>query len=150
MSNGSDYGGGEIPDHSEGDGYAAPAMSWTPSISPGSLMVYGGDLFTDWQGDAFLGALSGEALVRVDLDGTSAGEAEVYDLGERIRAVEEGPGRGDLAPRRTRAPAGCCASLRRPPDPAGTTASLGSNVDWTGLRTRGGGHIPMLLNDCNP
>ena len=91
VSDGSDYGGGEIPDHAAGDGYAAPARSWNPSISPGSLMVYGGDLFEDWHGDAFLGALSGEALVRVDLDGREAGDAEVYDLGERIRAVEEGP-----------------------------------------------------------
>jgi glucose/arabinose dehydrogenase len=91
VSDGSDYGGGEIPDHAEGDGYAAPVRSWTPSISPGSLMVYGGDLFEDWQGDAFLGALSGEALVRVDLDGETADEAEVFDTGERIRAVEEGP-----------------------------------------------------------
>ncbi|RYB91986.1 PQQ-dependent sugar dehydrogenase [Nocardioides oleivorans] len=90
-SNGSDYGGGEIPDHAEGDGYAAPAASWTPSISPGSLMVYRGDLFEDWTGDAFLGALSGEALVRVDLDGSTATKAEVFDLGQRIRAVEEGP-----------------------------------------------------------
>lgn len=91
VSNGSDYGGGEIPDHAEGDGYVPPARSWTPSISPGSLMVYGGDLFEDWRGDAFLGALSGEALVRVDLDGRTAGDAEVFDTGERIRAVEEGP-----------------------------------------------------------
>jgi glucose/arabinose dehydrogenase len=90
-SDGSDYGGGEIPDHAEGDGYAPPARSWTPSISPGSLMIYRGDLFEDWQGDAFLGALSGEALVRVDLDGETAGDAEVFDTGERIRAVEEGP-----------------------------------------------------------
>jgi aldose sugar dehydrogenase len=91
VSDGSDYGGGEIPDHADGDGYAAPARSWTPSISPGSLLIYGGDLFEDWQGDAFLGALSGEALVRVDLDGEAAGEAEVFDMGQRIRAVEEGP-----------------------------------------------------------
>jgi aldose sugar dehydrogenase len=91
VSDGSHYGGGEIPDHAEGDGYAAPARSWTPSISPGSLMVYGGDLFEDWQGDAFLGALSGEALVRVDLDGDTAGDSEVFDTGERVRAVEEGP-----------------------------------------------------------
>ncbi|GAB3033332.1 dehydrogenase [Nocardioides flavus (ex Wang et al. 2016)] len=91
VSDGSAYGGGEIPDHAEGDGYAPPVRSWTPSISPGSLMLYGGDLFPDWRGDAFLGALSGEALVRVDLDGRTATDVEVFDTGERIRAVEEGP-----------------------------------------------------------
>lgn len=90
-SDGSDYGGGEIPDHAEGDGYAAPVRSWTPSISPGSLLIYSGEMFPDWQGDAFLGALSGEALVRVDLEDQRAADTEVYDLGERIRAVEQGP-----------------------------------------------------------
>lgn len=91
VSDGSDYGGGEIPDHAEGDGFAAPARSWNPSISPGSLMIYDGEMFEDWRGDAFLGALSGEALVRVDLDGRTAGDTKVFDMGARVRAVEDGP-----------------------------------------------------------
>lgn len=91
VSNGSDYGGGEIPDHAEGDGYVAPVRSWDPSISPGSLLVHSGRMFEDWAGDALLGALSGEALVRVDLDGREAGEVELFDMGQRVRAVEEGP-----------------------------------------------------------
>lgn len=90
-SNGSDYGGGEIPDHADGDGFEAPKAGWTPSISPGSLMIYTGDLFPEWTGDAFLGALSGEALVRVDVDGTTAGDDETLWDGERVRAVEEAP-----------------------------------------------------------
>ncbi|MHA6513785.1 PQQ-dependent sugar dehydrogenase [Tessaracoccus sp. Z1128] len=90
-SNGSHYGGGEIPDHADGDGFEPPKAFWTPSISPGSLMIYHGDLFPAWKGDAFLGALSGEALVRVDLDGEGAAVAEEWPMGERIRAVAEGP-----------------------------------------------------------
>ena len=90
-SNGSDYGGGEIPDHTPGDGFVAPTASWTPSISPGSLLIYTGDLFPDWTGDAFLGALSGEGLVHVDLDVTTAGDDEIFEMSERIRAVEQGP-----------------------------------------------------------
>ncbi|NRQ51427.1 PQQ-dependent sugar dehydrogenase [Aeromicrobium stalagmiti] len=90
-SNGSDYGGGEIPDHAAGDGFVAPEAFWTPSISPGSLLVYDGDLFPGWKGDALIGALSGEALVHVDLDGAEAGESEIFEMGERIRAVEQGP-----------------------------------------------------------
>ena len=90
-SNGSDYDGGEIPDHAPGDGFTAPEAFWTPSISPGSLMIYSGDLFPEWTGDAFLGALSGEALVRVDLDGDTAGETQTFEMGERIRAVDQGP-----------------------------------------------------------
>lgn len=90
-SNGSDYGGGEIPDHADGDGFEPPKTGWTPSISPGSLMIYTGDLFPEWTGDAFLGALSGEALVRVDIDGTTAGDDETLWDGERVRAVEQAP-----------------------------------------------------------
>ena len=40
---------------------------------------------------AFVGGLSGETLVRVALDGTSAEEVERWDLGYRIREVEQGP-----------------------------------------------------------
>lgn len=90
-SNGSHYGGGEIPDHSPGDGFESPKAFWTPSISPGSLMIYDGELFPAWKGDAFLGALSGEALVRVDLEGETATQAESWSMGARIRAVAEAP-----------------------------------------------------------
>lgn len=90
-SNGSHYGGGEIPDHDPGDGFAAPKVWWNPSVSPGSLLIYTGDLFPAWTGDAFLGALSGEALIRVDLDGEDAELAEDWPMGERIRAVAEAP-----------------------------------------------------------
>lgn len=54
-------------------------------------MIYSGSEFPAWQGDAFLGALSGEALVRVDLDGTEAAKAEQWDLGQRVREVEQAP-----------------------------------------------------------
>lgn len=90
-SNGSHYGGGEIPDHTDGDGYAAPKVWWNPSISPGSLMIYSGDTFGPWWGDAFVGALSGQALIRVDLDGTNASKGDQWDMGARIREVEQGP-----------------------------------------------------------
>ncbi len=90
-SNGSHYGGGPIPDHAPGDGFEPPKVYWTPSVSPGSLMIYDGDAFAPWQGDAFIGALSGEALIHVDLDGTNAVEADHWDMGDRIREVEQGP-----------------------------------------------------------
>ncbi|MVT27152.1 hypothetical protein GNZ21_12450 [Nesterenkonia alkaliphila] len=54
-------------------------------------MIYQGELFTEWQDSAFLGGLSGENLVRVELDGESAEPAQEWDFGERIREVEEAP-----------------------------------------------------------
>ena len=91
VSNGSHYDGREIPDHGDGDDFEAPKAWWNPSISPGSLMIYTGSAFPQWRGDAFLGALSGQALVRVDLDGTEAAEGDQWDLGQRIREVEQAP-----------------------------------------------------------
>ena len=90
-SNGLHYGGGPIPDHAPGDGFEAPKVWWTPSVSPGSLLIYTGDKFPQWRGDAFAGALSGQALIRVDLDGTEAEKGDEWDMGERIRDVAQGP-----------------------------------------------------------
>lgn len=89
-SNGSNYDGTDIPDHSDGDGFEAPRVSWNPSISPSSLMIYNGDLFKGWQGDTFVGALSGRSIIRIALDGTSATIAETWPLDARIREVEQG------------------------------------------------------------
>ena len=89
-SNGSNYDGSDIPDHRPDDGFTAPLVWWNPSVSPGSLMIYQGEEFPAWRGDAFVGALSGEALIRVDLDGATATLAETWPMGARIREVEQG------------------------------------------------------------
>lgn len=90
-SNGSHYDGRDIPDHKPGDGFEAPKVWWNPSISPSGLMIYSGKLFPKWQGDAFIGALSGEALIRVDLNGANATKGDEWKMGARIREVEQGP-----------------------------------------------------------
>jgi len=90
-SNGSHYSGVPIPDHSEGDGYEGPKVWWNPSISPGGLLIYDGDAFPAWKGDALVPALSGESLIRVDLEGDKATKAEKWEMGRRIRAVDRGP-----------------------------------------------------------
>ena len=91
VSNGDHYDGREIPDHDTQPEFNAPAAWWTPVISPGNLIVYGGDLFGDWRGNAFVAGLSSQAIIRIALDGSEAREVERYDMGSRIRSVEEGP-----------------------------------------------------------
>jgi glucose/arabinose dehydrogenase len=91
VSNGTHYDGRDIPDHKRGDGFEPPKVFWNPSISPGSLMIYSGDLFPKYKGDAFIGALGGQALIRVDLDGETATKAEEWPMESRIRAVDQGP-----------------------------------------------------------
>jgi glucose/arabinose dehydrogenase len=90
-SNGSNYDGSDIPDHRPGDGFEPPKVWWNPSISPSSLLIYSGDLFPQWKGDALIGALSGQALIRVDIDGDQARKADQWDMGARIRSVDQGP-----------------------------------------------------------
>lgn len=90
-SNGSHYDGRDIPDHRAGDGYEAPKVWWNPSISPGGLMIYSGALFPQWKGDAFVGGLSSKALLRIHLSGTAATKGDQWDMGARIREVEQGP-----------------------------------------------------------
>jgi glucose/arabinose dehydrogenase len=91
VSNGNHYDGKDIPDHDTRPEFAAPKITWTPVISPSSLIFYSGKLFPDWEGDAFAGGLSGKALVRIEFEGESAKEAERYEMGQRIREVEQGP-----------------------------------------------------------
>ncbi len=92
-SNGRNYGAStdDLPDHKPGDGFEAPKVFWNPSISPGGLMIYSGDLFKDWKGSAFLGGLGAQALIRVKLDGENAVKADQWEMGARIREVEQGP-----------------------------------------------------------
>jgi len=91
VSNGDHYDGRDIPDHSTRPEFNAPEITWTPVISPSSLLFYSGSLFPAWRGSALIGGLSSEALIRVTFEGNSAREAERWDMGERIREVEQAP-----------------------------------------------------------
>jgi glucose/arabinose dehydrogenase len=91
VSNGSHYGGADIPDHDTRPELAAPAVFWNPVISPSSLLFYSGSEFPDWQGDAFIGGLSSTSIVRIEFgpDG-AAREAARYRMPERMRALVQG------------------------------------------------------------
>lgn len=91
VSQGDHYGGKPIPRHSTRPEFEAPKVSWNPAISPGGLMVYSGKLFPQWAGDLFIGGLSSQALIRVDVNGTNAAKGDQFPMGARIREVEEGP-----------------------------------------------------------
>jgi glucose/arabinose dehydrogenase len=90
-SNGNHYDGRDIPDHTPGDGFEAPKVSWNPAISPGGLAYYDADLFPKWKNSLFITGLSGQSLDRIALDGEIATKANHWDMGERIRAVRTGP-----------------------------------------------------------
>lgn len=74
-------------------GTEQPVHYWVPSISPSGLAIYRGEAFPGWRGDLLLGALSGRAFVRLDMDGAEVLAEERMLQGElgRIRDVRVGP-----------------------------------------------------------
>lgn len=95
VSNGDDYNDTPIPDHPTRPEFRAPNVFWNPSIAPSGMIIYSGAGFPQWQGDMFMGALRGQALYRVELDGGKVKVGDHWDMGTRIRDVEQGPD-GDI------------------------------------------------------
>jgi glucose/arabinose dehydrogenase len=96
VSNGDNYDGTPIPDHDTAPQYEAPRLSWNPVIAPADLIIYSGDTFPDWKGNALIAGLKSQALVRVAIDGNGhAKEVARYAMGKRIREVAQGPA-GDV------------------------------------------------------
>lgn len=91
VSEGDHYSGEEIPDHETRPEFAAPKVAWVPTIAPAGFIFYSGSQFPQWQGSALISGLASRAIIRVEIDGDSAREAERFDMGARIREVEQGP-----------------------------------------------------------
>ncbi len=91
VSNGNHYDGAPIPNHDTRPDLEAPKTWWTPVIAPAGMIIYSGSLFPTFVGDAFIGGLASQALVRVRFNGTNAAEYRRYPMGQRIREVEQGP-----------------------------------------------------------
>jgi glucose/arabinose dehydrogenase len=76
-------------------GMEMPVMFWVPAISPSSLMIYDGDKFPLWRGHYFIGALSGQQLLRVAFDQPppqpERRESLLVPLDARVRDVRQGP-----------------------------------------------------------
>jgi aldose sugar dehydrogenase len=90
---GIDYSGAKIGVGTAKAGMEQPVYYWDPSIAPSGMAFYTGNLFPEWKGNLFVGALRGQALHRLVLDGDRVvgEEALLRDLGERIRDVRSGP-----------------------------------------------------------
>jgi glucose/arabinose dehydrogenase len=90
---GREYSGGRIGAGADKAGLEQPVYYWTPSIAPSGMAFYTGDLFPEWKGNLFVGALAGSHLARLVLDGERvvAEERLLSDLQERIRDVRQGP-----------------------------------------------------------
>ena len=89
---GLDYSGAHVSPFTEAEGMEQPLLHWTPSIAPSGMAWYGGDLFPQWQGDLFVGALVDKEVRRVDLEqGEVVGQESLFtELEARIRDVRAG------------------------------------------------------------
>ena len=89
VSQGNHYDGRPIPNHETRPEFNAPKAFWVPVISPASMVIYKGDLFPSWKGNALISALGAQGLVRVEISGETAREAQRMSMGRRMRCVRE-------------------------------------------------------------
>ena len=87
VSNGDHYSGRDIPDHVTHPEFKAPEISWTPVISPSSLVFYQDELFPKWNHKALIGGLSSEAIIVVDTESKPVREVQRLDMQQRIRDI---------------------------------------------------------------
>jgi glucose/arabinose dehydrogenase len=90
---GIDYNGAKIHASTAKAGMEQPVKYWVPSIAPSGMAFLTGDLFPQWRGHLFVGALAAQLLVRLELDGERVVDEErmLQGLRERIRDVRAGP-----------------------------------------------------------
>jgi glucose/arabinose dehydrogenase len=90
---GIDYNGAKIHEITHKKGMEQPVWYWVPSIAPSGMAFYAGNLFPTWRGNLFVGALAGQMLVRLEIEGEKVLREErlLAQLHERIRDVRQGP-----------------------------------------------------------
>ena len=93
VSYGVNYNKVAIPQHDTRPEFTKPVLYWTPVIAPGNLMFYTGtETFPQWDGSGFVSGLKTKSLNRIVFDGKGGAKtAERWDVGRRIRDVEQGP-----------------------------------------------------------
>lgn len=89
---GRDYSGLKIGEGTAKAGLEQPIYYWDPSPAPSGAAFYTGDLFSGWKGNFLVGALAGQAVHRLVLEGEQVVAEEVLLKDRaRIRDVRQGP-----------------------------------------------------------
>ena len=93
VSFGKNYNNVPIPNPDTRPDLAMPVLYWVPVIAPGNLMFYHGtQTFPQWDGNGFISGLASKSLNRIIFDGHGGAKtAERWEVGFRVRDVEEGP-----------------------------------------------------------
>jgi glucose/arabinose dehydrogenase len=86
-----EYWGPKISEETSRPGITDPKLVWTPSKAPSGLTFYTGDVYPQWKGNLFSGALKFRQVRRIVLDGTRVVGEEKLSIGQRVRDVRQGP-----------------------------------------------------------
>lgn len=93
-THGRDYSGAPVAEAvgTRVEGAEDPHHYWPASPAVSGMAFYTGDAFPGWRGNLFIGALAGQALIRLELDGDRIVHEERLLQGrDRIRDVRTGP-----------------------------------------------------------
>lgn len=92
ITHGINYNGTEITPDTAKAGMEQPVLHWTPSIAPSGMDFVWSDRYPEWNGDILNGALAGQLISRVEIDGDQYVHEEhiLQGLG-RIREVHQAP-----------------------------------------------------------
>lgn len=87
---GVEYAGPEV---NEGltaqEGMEQPVYYWDPSPAISGMAFYDGEMFADWQGDALIGGLQSQDIIRLTIeDGRVTGEQRYAEGIGRVREIE--------------------------------------------------------------
>jgi len=86
------YNNVPIPSPDTRSDLTKPVIYWTPVIAPGNLMFYSGAMFPQWKGNALISGLASMSVNRIVFDGKGGAKpAERWDVGHRIRDIEQAP-----------------------------------------------------------
>ena len=90
---GQHYSGAKIGTGTAAPGMEQPIYVWDPSIAPSGMAFVTSDRYPSWKGQLLVGALAGESVSRLTLDGPriTSEERMLAALQERIRDVRQGP-----------------------------------------------------------
>lgn len=93
VEKGKNYGWAKISHQMMREGMETPIIEYSPAIAPASGMFYRGSLFPEFRGNFFFGALKGQALIRLVIDGRRVVSQErlFEKTYGRIREVAEAP-----------------------------------------------------------
>lgn len=93
VERGKNYGWDKISHRMTREGMETPIIEFSPAVAPASGMFYRGNLFPEFKNNFFFGALKGEMIVRIVMDGRRVVSRDnlFKEQYGRIREIAEAP-----------------------------------------------------------